>query len=104
MELKANGESLMLIAGAGGVQKGVPFMHGELFVIPASDAKEGRPYTGMISGAFVGYEEFLADGVTVADKDTAYITAEGKLTKTKTGNIKVGHFVENHQMPMLLVK
>lgn len=104
MEEKASGESLTLIAGVGGVQKGVPFLNGELFVIPASDAKEGRPYTGMISGAFIGYEDHLADGVTVADKDTAYFTPGGKLTKTKTGNIKVGHFVENHQMPMLLVK
>lgn len=104
MELKANGEKLTLVAGAGGVTKGVPFLHGELFVIPASDAKEGKLYTGMISGAFMGYEEFLADSVTVADKDTAYFTPEGKLVKTKTGNIKVGYFVENSQMPMLLVK
>ena len=104
MELKANGESLMLIAGAGGVKKGTPFLHGELLVIPASDAKEGRPYTGLISGAFVNYEEHLVADMTVADKDTAYFTPEGKLSKNKTGNLKIGHFVENHQMPMLLVK
>ena len=104
MELKVNGEILTLVAGPDGVEKGVPFMHGDLFVIPASDAKAGRPYSAQTSGGFVGYEPLLADGYEPADKETAYITPEGKLTKAKTGNIKVGYFVENHGMLMLLVK
>ncbi|NGZ18033.1 DUF2190 family protein [Vibrio aestuarianus] len=104
MELRANGAKLTLIAGVDGIKKGVPFLHGELFVIPASDAKAGKPYTGIVSGAFTEFDALLADGVTVTDKDTAYFTPEGKLTKAKTGNIKVGHFVENFEELMLLVK
>lgn len=103
MELRANGESLLLKAETA-VVKGAGFMHGEIFVVPASSAKAGKPFTAMYKGAFVGFEGELADGITVTYGGEAAYFKDDKITNLKTGAVKIGHFVTNFGESMLLLK
>lgn len=96
-----NGITLALIAPTGGVKEGVPYMHGEMFVVPTKEADEGQNFEAYRSGNYEEFESLLADGISPEFNGEAAYWKDNKLTTLKTAAVKVGYFANLHGFPAL---
>lgn len=86
----ANGNSLQLVAGAGGVVGGSIIAQGKIVGVVVADAAEGEQFTLSIVGAHAGLPK--AAGEAWAVGDMLYLKADGtSLTKTAAGNTFAGY-------------
>lgn len=86
----ANGESLQIIAPAGGVTGGQLFKMGSIIGIVVADAAEGEQFTLKIKGAYNEVAKIAAEAW--ATGDMLYYKADSTgLTKTAAGNTFAGY-------------
>jgi predicted RecA/RadA family phage recombinase len=86
----ANGESLQLTAGVGGVVGGSIKAQGKIVGIVVASAAEGEKYTLKICGAYDTVPKATGEAWIVGDM--LYLKADGsELTKTSTSNTFAGY-------------
>ncbi|WP_084691198.1 DUF2190 family protein [Sphingomonas sp. SRS2] len=103
--IQPEGDALPLIAPAGGVVALRGVLIGALFVVATIDADEGEPFIGRRRGVFELAAAVHATNQAAAAGDSAYWDATAKkITKTATGNMLVGVFVEDKVSTVALAK
>lgn len=90
----STGDVIDFTAPSGGVTSGLGVLLGSLFLIPVTSNPAGDTVAGHAKGVFDHAAEGAASGQAWAFGDDVYFDATNKrLTKTASGNTKVGHAV-----------
>lgn len=90
---RSNGNSVQLIAPAGGVVGGQIYGKGALIGVVVADAAAGQQFTLKLKGEYSDVEKKAGEAWTAGDK--LYLNAEGALEKTEANGEFAGYASED---------